>query len=179
MNTLVKGTILGGLVAFIASMIFWMAFPLHMDGLNKVPNEYRMAQAIKREIPKAGIYVLPNMKTPNMEEHHKKMAKGPYVYMMVRPQGIAPSMSGMMLKGLLLHGLLAFILTWIVSQLSNASYWQKVGVALVAAFAGNLYAHLGYLNWWFFPADYTFIYLLDVIFVWGLAGLVIAKISKA
>ncbi len=179
MKILLKGTLAGGVVAFIWSMISWSALPWHFDVLHAVPNEAEVARTLKSDTPQAGVYVIPDPSKPDMEEFHRKLSDGPYAYMLIRPGGVSPNMPLMILKGILLHLVIAFMLTWLVTKAPGLGFLQRVGLVVVAVLTGTFFAHLGYLNWWFFPLDYTLIYIVDVAIGWALAGAAIAKLTPS
>lgn len=175
MKNLIKGTLAGGLIAFVWSIVSWTAIPWHFDVLNAVPNETEVAQTLKN-ISNEGVYVIPNPHNPNMEEFHKNMTAGPYAYMMVIPNGKTPNMPVMMGTGFVMHLLIALMLTWALTKTSGLGFMGKVSFVVIAVSTGTIYAHVAYLNWWFFPLDYTLIYLVDVIVGWSLAGAAMAKL---
>ena len=50
-------------------------------------------------------------------------------------------------------------------------------VGLLGVFAG-VTGHLPNWNWWWFPADFTVMRVVDSVINWGLAGLAMAAIIK-
>lgn len=181
MSTLVKAANAGGLVAFIWVNISWMALPWHWSTIGGVTSESPIAEALKNNVSESGVYILPYSADHSQEaqvEVHKKMAEGPYAFMVVHPNGIDLSMSKMMVGGLLLHIIVALILSFLLSKTSGLSYSQQVGFVALAAMAGTLLVNVADWNWWNFPVTYILINLLDALITWVLAGMVIAKLVK-
>ena len=106
------------------------------------------------------------------------MENGPYAYMVVHPDGFKKNMTKMMLFGLLLNIVIAFILTYLLTKTKGLSYIQKVGFVKMAAVAGALVVVVPNLIWWQFPLAYTLVTIVDTAFTWGFAGLAIGKIVK-
>lgn len=181
MKVLIKGAILGGLIAFIWTNISWMALPWHQSTISAIPNEAPVAESLKKNIPSSGLYILPWSTEKSKEAHeavNKKMEKGPYGFMVIHPNGFKNSMSNMMIFGLLSNILIAFILTYLLTKTKGLSYLQKVGFIKLAAVAGALVIIVPNLIWWQFPLAYSLVTIIDTALTWGFAGLVIGKIVK-
>ncbi|MCF6285701.1 MAG: hypothetical protein L3K26_10975 [Candidatus Hydrogenedentes bacterium] len=181
MKVLIKGAIIGGLVAFIWTNISWMVLPWHMNTISSLANEAPVLESLKNNVPESGLYVLPwttDMTEEAMVEMNKKMEKGPYAYMVVHPNGFKKNMGKMMFFGLLTNIVIALILTYLLTKTKGLSYIQKVGFVKMAAVAGALVVVVPNLTWWQFPLDYTLVTIVDTAFTWGFAGLAIGKIVK-
>ncbi|MCA9405683.1 MAG: hypothetical protein KC684_04040 [Candidatus Omnitrophica bacterium] len=181
--------ILAGLVAFIWSWVSWMALPFHNQMLHKFKNSDAVAAALKMNAPENGIYLLPwcdnlDKKLSKEEqkaayaEHDKKLKEGPYAYVLVRPNGMEFKMGQSMLIGLLKDILTAFLLVWLISKTTGLSFIQKVAFVKIAVVSGAIVSLLPNWIWWGFPTDLTVLALIDVAIGWGLAGCVIAKLTK-
>ena len=59
-KTLLKSAVIGGLIVFIWGLFSWMVFPWHQSCLNKFSNESEVADVLRDNAPKPGMYVLPN-----------------------------------------------------------------------------------------------------------------------
>jgi len=181
MKVLVKGALVGGFVAFIWTNISWMVLPWHMATISGLPNEAPIAETLKNNITESGLYILPwstEKAEEAMVEVNQKMAKGPYAYMVLHPDGFKKNMTKMMLFGLLINIMIAFILTYLLTKTQGLSYIQKVGFVIMAAGAGALVIVVPNLIWWQFPLAYTLVTIVDAALTWGFAGLAIGKIVK-
>lgn len=181
MKVLIKGALIGGLVAFIWMNFSWMVLPWHQKTISTLPNEAPVAEALKISVPETGLYIMPwtaDHSEEAMAEHTKKMENGPFAYMVVHPKGLKISMAKMMLFGLLFNIVVAFILTYLLTKTKGLSYIQKVGFVKTAAVAGALVIVVPNLIWWHFPLAYTLVTIVDTAFTWGFAGLAIGIIVK-
>ena len=174
--SLVKGTVLGGLVLFIWGAISWMALPWHGASLLTFGNEDAVTQAIVANAPRSGMYLLPNAGA-EQKSAHEKMAKGPVVLASVRTGPIG-SMTVFMISGLVIQMLGALLGTALLLQTRPLSYGGRVLFLLGIALSAGVLAHLPDWNWWSFSASYTMLAFADLIIGWLLAGLVIAKVAK-
>jgi len=181
MKTLVKGAIIGGLVAFIWTNISWMVLPWHGMTLSTLQNEVPIAESLKSNVAESGLYILPWSMEHTPEEYekiNKKMEEGPYAFMVVHPNGFKKSMPKMMFFGLFFNIVIAFILTYLLTKTQGLTYIQKVGFVKMAAVAGALVILVPNQIWWQFPMGYTLVTFVDTALTWGFAGLAIGKIVK-
>jgi len=181
MKVLIKGALLGGLVAFIWTNLSWMVLPWHQMTISTLPNEAPIAESLKNNVKESGLYMLPwtTDKTEEaMAEVNQKIKNGPFAYMVVHPNGFEMNKGKMMLFGLLSNILIAFMLTYLLTQTKGLSYIQKVGFVKMAAVAGALVVVVPNFIWWQFPLAYTLVTIVDTAFTWGFAGLAIGKIVK-
>jgi len=181
MKVLIKGSLIGGLVAFIWMNFSWMVLPWHQKTISTLPNDAPVAEALKNNVSKSGLYILPwsaSMSKEAQAEVSQKLENGPFAYMVVHPNGLKLNMTKMMLFALLSNIVIAFILTYLLTKTSGLSYIQKVGFVKMAAIAGALVVVVPNLIWWHFPLDYTLVTIVDTAFTWGFAGLAIGKIVK-
>jgi hypothetical protein len=86
--------LLSAVIVFIASSIIHMATPWHKNDYPKMPNEDRIADALRPFSIPPGDYLLPragSMKDMGSPEFLEKMKKGPVMMVTVKPNG-PPSM---------------------------------------------------------------------------------------
>lgn len=181
MKVLIKGALIGGLVAFMWMNFSWMVLPWHFMTISTLPNDAPIAESLKNNVTESGLYILPwtsNKTEEAMAEVNQKMENGPYAYMVVYPDGFKKNTTKMMLFGLLFNIVIAFILTYLLTKTKGLSYIQKVGFVKMAAVAGALVVVMPNLIWWQFPLAYTLVTIVDTAFTWGFAGLAIGKIVK-
>ncbi len=189
MNNKFVIAILAALVAFIWSWISWMALPFHNQSLNKFQNEDVVSLALKSNAPKSGIFILPfcnkddkdlskEEKQAAMDTHMTKVKEGPYAFVSIMPDGIEFDMGKAMAIGFLKDVIVAFLLIWLLSKTSGLSFIGKVGFVKIAALSGAIVSILPNWIWWGFPTDFIVLALIDVAIAWGLAGCVIAKLTK-
>jgi hypothetical protein len=181
MKTLIKGALLGGIIAFIWTNISWMVLPWHGATISTLSNEAPIAEALKSNITESGLYILPwsSDHTEKMvNKINQKMEKGPYAYMVVHPNGHKKNMGKMMFFGLFFNIFIAFILTYLLTKTKGMSFIQKVGFVKMAAIAGALVIVVPNQIWWQFPMGHTLVTIIDTAMTWGFAGLGIAKVVR-
>jgi hypothetical protein len=181
MKVLIKGALIGGLIAFIWTNISWMVLPWHQITISTLPNEAPVAEALKNNVSENGLYILPwttDKSGEAMAEFDQKIKNGPYAYMVVHPDGLEMNMGKMMFLGLLTNILVAFMLTYLLTKTKGLSFIQKVGFIKLAAVGGGLVVVVPNIIWWHFPLGYSLLTIVDIAIAWGLAGLAIGKIVK-
>jgi hypothetical protein len=186
-RSLVLGTILGGLTAFIWSSISWEIIGWHEKPLLTFQNEDEVSATIASHITQSGTYLLPAGPsqagmTPEQKKAAQavlmqKMQKGPVMFAAIRQGGFGSFTRGLITQ-VLIQMAAALLLTWLLFQTSGLSYLQRVIFLAVAGLAASVIADLPNWNWWGFSGTYTVVNLVDYTLTWLLAGLVIAKVAK-
>lgn len=186
-KSLVWGTILGGLMAFVWSSISWELLGWHEKGMLAFQKEDEVSAMIALHTSKDGIYLLPSMPTTEgMTAEQKKQAQaatiakmqsGPIMFAAVRRGGFGSYARGLIIQLLSLMAA-AFLLTWLLLQTCGLSYARKVAFLAVVGLAASVIVDLPNWNWWGFSGSYTAVNLIDSTLTWLIAGLVIAKVAK-
>lgn len=187
MRSLVLGTILGGLTAFLWSSVSWEVLGWHEKPLLSFQNDQEVSAVIMSHSVKSGVYLLPG--GPPMEgmtsEQKKaaqaitteKMQKGPIMFAAVRREGFGSYARGLIIQLVSLMAA-AVLLTWLLLQTSGLSYGKRVVFLGVVGLAASVIADIPNWNWWGFSGMYTVVNLVDFTLMWLIAGLVIAKVAK-
>jgi hypothetical protein len=186
-RSLVLGTILGGLTAFIWSSISWEIIGWHEKPLLTFQNEDEVSAAIASHITQSGTYLLPAGPsqagmTPEQKKAAQailmqKMQKGPVMFAAIRQGGFGSFTRGLITQALILMAG-AFLFTWLLLQTSGLSYVGRVAFLGIAGLAAGVIVDLPNWNWWGFSGAYTLVNVIDGALTWLLAGLVIAKVAK-
>jgi hypothetical protein len=186
LKSLVLGTVLGGLVAFVWSTVSWEVLGWHEKTLVKFQNDDEVSAVIASHATEDGTYILPSApSTEGMSAEQKKnvqaaliqkMQKGPIMIAAVRRGGFGSFSRGLIVQVLSL--LAAFLLTWLLLQTSGLSYGRRVAFLAVVGLSASVIVDLPNWNWWGFSGAYTAVNLADCTITWLVAGLVIAKVAK-
>jgi hypothetical protein len=186
-RSLVLGTILGGLVAFLWSSISWEVIGWHEKTLATFQNEDDVSAVIASHITQSGTYLLPagpSQEGMTSEQKKKaqnvlmqKMQKGPVMFAAIRRDGFGSFARGLVTQ-VLIQMAGALLLTWLLLQTSGLSYTRRVAFLAVAGLAASVIADLPNWNWWGISGSYTAVNTIDYTITWLLAGLVIAKVAK-
>jgi hypothetical protein len=187
LKSLVLGTILGGLVAFLWSSISWEVLTWHEKPILSFQNDEEVSKMIRSHTTESGMYIVPgapSMETMSKEqkkaaqaEVFEKMKKGPIMFAAVRRDGFDSYTRGLIIQLLSLMAA-AFLLTWLALQTSGLSYGKKVIFLAVVGLAAGVITELPNWNWWGFSGTYTLVMIADATLTWLFAGLVIAKVAK-
>jgi hypothetical protein len=187
LRSLVLGTVLGGLVAFLWSSLSWEVIGWHEKTMVGFQNQDEVSATVASHVTEDGTYILPAMpSTQGMSSEQKKkavaeltekMQRGPIMVAAVRRGGFG-SFSRALIIQLLSLMAAAFLLTWMLLQASGLSYLRRVLFLAVSGLAASVIVDLPNWNWWGFSGVYTAVSLADTTMTWMLAGLVIAKVAK-
>jgi hypothetical protein len=186
LKSLVLGTILGGLVAFVWSSISWEVLPWHEKPILSFQNDEEVSAMIRTHTVKSGVYILPGSSMEGMTSEQKKaaqaalmekMQKGPVMFAAIRRDGFGSYTQGLVIQLLSLMAA-AFLLTWLALQTSGLSYGKRVLFLAVVGLAAGVITELPYWNWWGFSGMYTTVMIADATLTWLFAGLVIAKVAQ-
>ena len=186
-KSLILGTILGGLMAFVWSSVSWELIGWHEKTMVAFQNEDEVSAVIASHASQDGTYLLPSgPSTAGMTAEQKKsalaatmqkMQAGPIMVAAVRRGGFGSYSRGLIIQLLSLMAA-AFLLTWLLLQTTGLSYGRKVAFLAIAGLAASVIVDLPNWNWWGFSDAYTAVNLADSMLTWLVAGLVIAKVAK-
>ena len=187
MKSLLLGTVLGGIAAFIWSTVSWTFLPWHEKPLLHFQNEDEVAAVISSHSTGSGIYLLPSgpaqeqmtgdQKKAAQAALMEKMQKGPIKFAAIRRGGFGSYMNGLLIQLVSLMAA-AFLLTWLLLQTRGLSYVRRVLFLAVVGLASSVIVNLPDWNWWGFSGTYTVVNLVDFTLTWLFAGLVIAKVAN-
>ena len=175
--------IAGGIVVFVWSAVSHMALGLGSAGIRTLPNEERMAQAIRGVVTEPGLYFFPGMDpsrkmTPEEERAWtERYRRGPSGLMVVQPGGRDPMEPTQFVVELLADILAAGVAAFILAGLGGPLLARAGAVGLLGVFE---WADLSvsYWNWYKFPTLYTGAALVEQVVGWTLAGLVMALMLR-
>jgi hypothetical protein len=176
-KSLILGTILGGLAAFVWSSISWELIGWHEKTMVAFHNEDEVSAVIASHAGQDGTYILPSMpSTAGMTPDQKKAALRAAMQK-VQAGGFGSYTRGLIIQLLSLMAA-AFLLTWLLLQTTDLSYARRVAFLAVVGLAASVIVDLPNWNWWGFSGAYTAVNLADSMLTWLLSGLVIAKVVK-
>lgn len=181
LKKLIIATLLGGLTMFVWGGLSHLVFFIGV-GFKPLPNEDKVIEVLKANIPEQGLYFFPGKdfrnSTPKQDEAFEhKFRNGPAGLLVYRPVGGDPFSPGKLITQLASTFLSVFIATIIVSGI-YAGYWQRVLiVALLGLLACSSVSSI-YWNWYEFPTSFFIAQILDMVIGFFLAGLVICKMTQ-
>ena len=186
MKKILLGGIAGGFVLFIWSFLAWVVLPVHTPTMHSVQNEDQLASMLKSSLPSKGVYLLHNAPGMNstkeaQDAYAAKVRMGPNAMIIYDPAGMEPLMTSQFFVGILIDILSALVVCWLLTRSTaySTSYLSRVTFCGVFAIFATVFDYLTMWNWMGYPADFTVGLIVDALFAWILAGLVISAIVKA
>jgi hypothetical protein len=176
-STIIKGAILGGLIAFVWAILSWMVLPWHKMSMRQFTNEQTVMTTVMQNAPVSGIYVMPTHIDPATGKCNGG-AKGPFMFATVKLEGMDYTSYVPFVRALLIQILAAGIITWIILHARAAGYIKKVAFIVLIAFLVGVLGKLPDWNWMGVPFAIAFYCIVDLVIAWFLAGLVIAKFCQ-
>ena len=167
MGKYVLAVVLSGVVLFIWGFFSWAVMPWHYTVANEFSSEQAVAQVLKENAPRAGIYYL-----PFAEEDHKAGETAAFVN--VLPDGAEMNMGKQMGQALLGQMLAALLVLLLLRNTSGLNYLQRVGFVALVGLTVGFVSHFPYWNWFGFADAYVLVTILDSVIAWTLAGFVMA-----
>ena len=139
-KTLVRCSIIGGLIVFIWSVLSWMALPMHKHCFKKFKDETQVADVIRDNTSGDGMYILPNTMKYNNDTTDKEMRRGvkmlehgPFMFASVRVDGLGKMSIGPFIGSIITQIIGAFIVTWMLMQTKINDFKRKVGFVTFSA----------------------------------------------
>lgn len=172
---IIWGSVAGGFVVFIWGAVSWMMLPFHHATLKTFTNEPAVASIIGINATTPGVYLLPAPHHDVTEQH--KPTK-PFVFAVVRPEGMTPGDPVYYLRGLLTEIAGAFVLGLVLLAAPGLDYWRRVRLVVLTALAAAALVRLPDWTWWGFSTAFTVLGAVDLLVGWFLGGLVIAKFVR-
>jgi hypothetical protein len=183
MGRRVMAAIAGGIVVFVWSALSHMALPLGTAGIQSIPNEERVAQAIRGTITEGGLYFFPGFdgshkRTPEEERSWtERYRRGPSGILVVQPGGRDPMSPQQLVVELIADILAAGVAAFVLGGLGGSFVARAGAVGLLGVFEW-LDINVSFWNWYKFPTAYTVAALIEQVVGWTLAGLVMALILR-
>jgi hypothetical protein len=183
MLRILVGGVVAGVVIFFWGFVSHMLLPLGEMGLQSIPNEDDLTAAIKKDVRESGLYFVPgrdmskSQSQEEMDAHAAKIAKGPFGFMVIYPNGRDVSLSKRLpieLGTNIVCALLAAILVTLV----RPGFVVRVASVTLVGILASIMTLVPYWNWYGFPTDFTLAQFVEHTAGWLLAGLVLALIVR-
>ena len=184
MKILLAG-VLGGIAMFVWTSIAHMALPLGEAGINEIPNESAVLNAMQSSMgEKTGLYIFPGLgvgksatreeKNEAMKQMQQRIAANPSGILMYHPPGRQFAFGKSLAVEFITEVLQAILVIWLLAQTRIGSFGGRVGFVLIAGILASLTTNVSYWNWYGFPGVYTASYILIEIVGFLLVGVVAA-----
>ena len=167
-------SVAGGLALFVWGAVSWMVLPFNEQNLNSFSDEDAVAAVLSENTNGHGVFVYPN--SGNMsEEGQKKLAQGPFAFVVFRPGATKP-MGALMFSGLLINILAAGLVANLLARSTCRTLGGRVLFCVLLCVTGGVLIRLSDWNWWYFPTGYVLQELFNMLVSGVLLGLVVGKL---
>ena len=161
--------ILCAIILLAWGSVSWMVLPWHQMVANEFTNESEVAEAVRANAPKAGIYWL-----PFAHKDHKAGETAAFVNAL--PQGYDPGMTKQLVTQFIGDLVSVLLVVCLLSQTAGLGYWGRVGFVTLVGVTIGFVGHFAYWNWFGFPTPYLIVMVADSVVAWFLVGLAMAKL---
>lgn len=176
----------GAVVYYVWGMACWMALPIHTPTIRAIPNEAAATELLTGQSLETGVYTAPFATPEEMADANSpfftKHRQGPIYSIYYQAEGMEPMGPGTLAAGFVIDLFAALIASCMLYSAAGGcccqGYWARVGFISGFGVFVALIGHVSYMNWMYFPLDYTIGFVIDVVVGWFLAGLAIAAIVK-
>jgi hypothetical protein len=178
--------ILAGILVFVMGAVNHMVFQFQGRTLANVPDQSSFAAYIKSHEMKHGLYVFPDMPTPEDQKDEAKMAAindrykaGPSGMLLIAHTGDDMMNMETLGKELASNVLGALIVSWVISLAgAEVGFFRRwLAVALIGLFAW-ISISASYGIWYRFPHNFLHDELFCALIEWSVAGFAIAAIVR-
>ncbi len=188
MRILLAGVV-GGIGMFIWTSIAHMALPLGEAGINEIPDESAVLNAMQSSMgEKTGLYIFPGLgvgknatreeKSEAMKQMQQKIAANPSGILMYHPPGRPFAFGKSLVIEFSTEVFQAILVIWLLVQTRIGSFGGRVGFVLIAGILAAVTTNVSYWNWYGFPGVYTASYMLIEIVGFLLVGIVAALLLR-
>ena len=187
-QTLVFGTVLGGIASFVWGAISWMALPWHHATFKTFRDEDAVGRVLLENAGPDAVYGLPAPPvTRGMSKAEvaatetsvrAKLEAGPLALVVFQRQGYE-SIKSRMLRAVLIGMLGSLLFQILLLRLAPGTpYLVRATLVGIGALAGAIVCRLPDWNWHGFSPQYTVVAIADVTIGWFLVGLVLAAFVR-
>ena len=181
--------LLGAVAIFVWLMIAHMFTPLAMAGMDYLPKEEAVSEALTSSIGAApGMYMFPTgglTKQSSREEEEKGMQRimdemktKPSGLIVYKPAGSTFNFAKCLAVEFLTDFAIALIAVLLLAQTRLVTFAGRVGFVVLIGVLAAIAAHVPHWNWYGFPGAYAVANMFMGIVAMFFAGLVIAAIYK-
>ena len=193
MKTIIKGTILGAIIAYAWMTFSWMGLTFwHEKSFEHFKSEAGVTTAILRNIDKGGVYIMfpqeegikkgDGKKTSHEQADLKKAppaTKRPLFMMAaVDLNPMDHPMPLLCVYSFLSHLIVAFFFTLFTKVAALRSYFGRLCFITGMSIAGSIMVLSPFWIWWRLSPIFIGMQALDFVIAWFLAGLAIAAVVK-
>ena len=179
--------IVGGIVLFLWGGLYHDVLPAGFIGIQEIPHEQAVVDAIKTNVPAPGLYLFPGTGLPanapfsERKAAMEKVMTGPAAaHGMVIYQGVGSISIG---KGQLItecatNILQALLVAFLLAQTGLRRYASRLGFVFVLGLLVAITTNISYWNWYGFPANFTLSAICFLVAGFFIVGVITSAIVK-
>jgi len=177
MKRILLAGLLGGLALFFWGALSHMALGLGDAGMEYLPQQQPVMDALKASVPDSGFYMFPQGdKAGNLPADKIGGAWGLMIYHSEGASGMRPMQ---LLNEAILNIALAFLAALLLSLAPQLTgYWSRVGFVFLLGLLPAFMTHFEYWNWYGYPTTYIVANIFDNVVGFLCVGLVAAAFVK-
>ena len=180
MKRLVLGVVLAALAMFFWGFLYWGLNPIPYTSWKKSTDDVAAGEALRRYFPESGTYYIPDVRQDSATVA-RLYEQGPVGFVHLTSREGRPQQDAMMMvRGLLLYLVTAFVLALLMRMALPAlpTYGRRVAFAALGGLAAALLIDIGDSVWWYIPIGWKLHQALYDATVWLVGGLVLAAFLR-
>jgi hypothetical protein len=169
--------LLGGVALFFWGFLSHTVLPLGELGVQNLPQDHAVIDAMRAAIPASGFYFFPRVDAS--QKIAADQLNGPHGIVIYHPSGASMMMTGQLINEFILNVTQALIAAYLLSLATGLTkYTSRVGLVLVLGVLSGIATNVEYWNWYGFPANYTVGMIADEVIGFLVVGLIVAALVK-
>jgi hypothetical protein len=165
------GSIVGGIILFIWQAVSWTALPLHKTAYNYTDKQDTIINFLSTQFSENGQYMIPTAKPGTESSEQMNSMKGKPWAVISYHKEYSASMTGNMIRGLLVDILAVMLFIRLLAKTGHPSFanifMSSITLGLICFLFFSYTPHI----WFETPMIAVSSDLLDAIVGWGLCGL--------
>lgn len=164
------GTLVGAIILFIWQFLSWALLPVHQSEYGYTPNQDKIMEALNQNLTEDGTYFLPGTppgSTPEEQQAAMEASAGKPWASVSYHKSMNTAMGMNMVRGFAVDLLAAWLLIWLMMNVSNLNMTTAVRASVSVGIIG--YLTIPYLNSVWFENN-SIGHLVDAVVQWGLVG---------
>ena len=171
-------------IVFLWGMFSWTRFDWHDTTIHKFTDEAAVAEVLRQNAPKPGMYQLPSDEDLDLNDQatakafQSKQNAGPFFFGAVRG-GPMPGHHSMERTQYVYLGSVfasAIVMGLILWMAGIRTYLGRVGFVMLMALFASLVTHIPYWTWFEFSSGHTLASIGDTLVGWTAAGFALATL---
>ena len=163
--------VLGAIAMFMWMSVAHTMLSLGETGIQEIPNEPQVLTTMNSQIGnRPGLYMFPGRglgpnathaeKSAAMKDYDKKLAGNPSGILLYHPPGAKMVTGTQLITEFLTELLEAFLLTLLLARARITTFGGCLRTSIMAGLLAVIATNVPYWNWYGFPGNYTFGYML-------------------